>query len=76
MKLNANSLAQIMGYLKGKSSLIIFEKSVSLKYKYGTMHFRHRGYDVDLQSNCDCLIFTGIYSILRSAGNPVTVLRR
>ena len=29
------SVAQIMGYLKGKSSLMIFEKYANLKYKYG-----------------------------------------
>ena len=30
-----HSVAQIMGYLKGKSSLMIFEKYANLKYKYG-----------------------------------------
>ena len=32
------SVAQIMGYLKGKSSLMIFEKYANLKYKYGNYH--------------------------------------
>ncbi len=32
------SVSQIMGYLKGKSSLMIFEKYASLKYKYGNRH--------------------------------------
>ena len=40
------SVAQIMGYLKGKSSLMIFEKYANLKYKYGNRHFRCRGYYV------------------------------
>ena len=40
------SIAQIMGYLKGKSSLMIFEKYVNLKYKYGNWHFWCRGYYV------------------------------
>ena len=40
------SVAQIMGYLKGKSSLMIFEKYVNLKYKYGNRHFWCRGYYV------------------------------
>ena len=40
------SVAQIMGYLKGKSSLIIFEKYANLKYKYGNRHFWCRGYYV------------------------------
>ena len=40
------SVAQIMGYLKGKSSLMIFEKYANLKYKYGNRHFWRRGYYV------------------------------
>jgi putative transposase len=36
-----------MGYLKGKSSLMIFEKYANLKYKYGNRHFWSRGYYVD-----------------------------
>ena len=41
------SISQIMGYLKGKSSLMIFEKYANLKYKYGNRHFWCRGYYVD-----------------------------
>ena len=41
------SVLQIMGYLKGKSSLMIFEKYANLKYKYGNRHFWCRGYYVD-----------------------------
>ncbi len=41
------SVAQIMGYLKGKSSLMIFEKYANLKYKYGNRNFWCRGYYVD-----------------------------
>lgn len=40
------SVSQIMGYLKGKSSLMIFEKYANLKYKYGNRHFWCRGYYV------------------------------
>ena len=40
------SVAQIMGYLKGKSSLMIFKKYANLKYKYGNRHFQCRGYYV------------------------------
>ena len=36
-----------MGYLKGKSSLIIFDRHANLKYKYGSRHFWCRGYFVD-----------------------------
>ena len=41
------SVAQVMGYLKGKSSLMIFEKYANLKYKYGQRSFWCRGYYVD-----------------------------
>ena len=41
------SVSEIMGYLKGKSSLMIFEKRANLKYKYGNRHFWCRGYYVD-----------------------------
>ncbi len=40
------SVSQIMGYLKGKSSLIIFDRHANLKYKYGNRHFWCRGYYV------------------------------
>ena len=40
------SVSQIMGFLKGKSSLMIFEKYANLKYKYGNRHFWCRGYYV------------------------------
>ena len=41
------SVAEIMGYLKGKSSLMIFDRHANLKYKYGNRHFWCRGYYVD-----------------------------
>ena len=41
------SIAQFMGYLKGKSSLMIFDRHAKLKYKYGSRHFWARGYFVD-----------------------------
>ena len=40
------SVSQIMGYLKGKSSLMIFDRHANLKYKYGNRHFWARGYYV------------------------------
>ena len=40
------SVSEIVGYLKGKSSLMIFEKHANLKYKYGNQHFWCRGYYV------------------------------
>ena len=41
------SVAQFVGFLKGKSSLMIFDRHANLKYKYGNRHFWCRGYYVD-----------------------------
>lgn len=41
------SVSSFMGYLKSKSSLMIFDKHANLKYKYGNSHFWCRGYYVD-----------------------------
>ena len=41
------SVANFMGYLKSKSSLMIFDRHANLKYKYGNRHFWCRGYYVD-----------------------------
>ncbi len=41
------SVAQFMGYLKGKSSLMIFDRHANLKYEYGSRTFWCRGYYVD-----------------------------
>ena len=41
------SVAQVMGYLKGKSSLMIYEQFGNLKYKYRGREFWCRGYYVD-----------------------------
>ena len=41
------SVSEVMGYLKGKSSLMIFDRHANLRYKYGNRHFRCRGYYVD-----------------------------
>ena len=40
------SVASIMGYLKGKSSLMIFDRHANLKYKFGNRHFWAEGYYV------------------------------
>lgn len=40
-------IAQFMGYLKGKSTLMIFDRHANHKYKYGSRHFWCRGYYVD-----------------------------
>jgi Transposase and inactivated derivatives len=41
------SVSEFMGYLKGKSSLMIFDKFANLKYRYGNRQFWCRGYYVD-----------------------------
>ena len=41
------SAAQYVGYQKGKSSLMIFDRHVNFKYKYGNRHFWCRGSYVD-----------------------------
>jgi hypothetical protein len=40
-------VSAFMGYLKGKSSLMIFDRHANLKYKYGNRKFWCRGYFVD-----------------------------
>jgi putative transposase len=41
------SVSQFVGYLKGKSSLMIFDRHANLKYKYGNRQFWCKGYYVD-----------------------------
>lgn len=47
IKIPKYSVSYIAGYLKGKSSLMIFDRHANLKYKYGNRHFWCRGYYVD-----------------------------
>ena len=42
------SVSQFMGYLKGKSSLMIFDRHANLKYKFGNRHFWAEGYYVSI----------------------------
>lgn len=41
------SVSEFMGYLKGKSSLMIFDQFANMKYRYGNRQFWCRGYYVD-----------------------------
>jgi putative transposase len=41
------SVSSFIGFLKGKSSLMLFERHSNLKYKFGNRHFWCRGYYVD-----------------------------
>ena len=50
------SVAQFMGYLKSKSSLMIFDRHANLKYKYGNRHFWCRGYYVDTVGKYETVI--------------------
>ena len=45
------SVSSFMGYLKGKSTLLIFERHGNLKYKYGNRVFWCRGYYVSTVGN-------------------------
>ncbi len=40
------SVSSFMGYLKGKSSLMMFDRHANLKYKFGNRHFWAEGYYV------------------------------
>ena len=40
------SVANFMGYLKGKSALMVFDQHANLKYKFGNRHFWAEGYYV------------------------------
>ena len=40
------SVASFMGYLKGKSALMLFDKHANLEYKFGNRHFCAEGYYV------------------------------
>ncbi len=40
------SVSSFMGYLKGKSALMIFDRHANLKYKFGNRRFRSEGYYV------------------------------
>ena len=42
------SVSQFMGYLKGKSAMMIFERHSNLKYKFGNRHFWSTGYYVSM----------------------------
>ncbi len=59
------SVSEIVGYLKGKSSLMIFEKHANLKYKYGNRYFWCRGYYVDTVGKNTAAIKTYIQNQLK-----------
>ena len=50
------SVSEFMGYLKGKSSLMIFDQFANMKYRYGNRQFWCRGYYVDTAGKNDKVI--------------------
>ena len=46
------AVSSFMGYLKGKSTMMIFERYAKLKYKYGSRYFWSRGYYVNTVTYC------------------------
>lgn len=42
------NMSSFMGYLKGKSAMMIFQKQVNLKYKFGSCNFGATGYYVSI----------------------------
>lgn len=47
IKILLNRKPDIMGYLKSRSTLMIFDRHANLKYKYGSRHFWAKGYFCD-----------------------------
>lgn len=54
------SVSSFMGYLKGKSTLIILERHVNLKYKYGNRVFWCRGYYVSTVGNNNSAVYNHV----------------
>ena len=55
-KINVSSF---MGYLKGKSALMMFDRHANLKYKFGNRHFWSEGYYVSTVGLNEATRFTG-----------------
>ena len=59
------NIAAFIGYLKGKSTLMIFDRHANLWYKYGSRHFRCRGYYVDTVRKNETMIREYVRNQLR-----------
>lgn len=59
------SVSSFMGYLKGKSTLIIFERHANLKYKYGNKVFLCRGYYVSTVGNNKSAVYNYVENQLK-----------
>lgn len=64
------NVSSIMGYLIGKSNLVIFEKYVNLKHKYGNGQFWCRGYYVDTADKDNKKIAKNIRNQMDDAKTP------
>lgn len=69
------SVSSFMGYLKGKSSLMIFDRHANLKYKYGNRQFWCKGYYVDTVGRNKKVIASYIRNQLQEdvAGDQMTM---
>ena len=66
------AVADFMGYLKGKSTLMIFERHANLKYKYGRRVFWAKGYYVNTQKiSRGFLLMYGSHRLLRTKFLPL-----
>lgn len=59
------SIAQFMGYIKGKSSIMIFDKYANLKYKYGNRAFWCTGYYVSTVGNNKSAVYRYVENQLK-----------
>ena len=59
------SISSFMGYLKGKSTLIIFERHANLKYKYNNRAFLCRGYYVSTVENNKTAVYRYVENQLK-----------
>ena len=59
------SVSSFMGYLKGKSTLIIFERHANLKYKYGNRTFWCRGFYVSTVGNNKAAVYNYVQNQLK-----------
>ena len=59
------SVANTMGYIKGKSALMIFDRHANLKYKFGNRHFWSRGYYVSTVGNNKTAVYRYVENQLK-----------
>ena len=59
------SISSFVGYLKGKSTLIIFERHANLKYKYGNRTFWCRGFYVSTVGNNKTAVYNYVQNQLK-----------